>query len=135
MLDFAKPIQFEPAAASLNDICRAAAEAADDPDPTAHLDLDDTIPPTLLDAERLRTALVNILTNASHAVWAVPPKASAILDSGVRLTTRRAGTGLGLPIARNIIDGMGGSIAISSWPGDGTQIRIELPLVLSEAPS
>jgi len=41
-------------------------------------------------------------------------------------TTRRAGTGLGLPIAKNIIDGLGGSISVASTPGAGTSIRIEI---------
>ena len=41
-------------------------------------------------------------------------------------TTRRAGTGLGLPIAKNIIDGLGGTITVASTPGTGTSIRIEL---------
>lgn len=44
-------------------------------------------------------------------------------------TTRRAGTGLGLPISKNIVEGLGGSIAISSEPLAGTEIRIDLPLV------
>jgi len=47
-------------------------------------------------------------------------------------TTRRAGTGLGLPIAKNIIDGLGGSLSIDSWPDAGTEIRIEIPLVSVE---
>lgn len=41
-------------------------------------------------------------------------------------TTRRAGTGLGLPIAKNIVEGLGGTISVSSTPGSGTNIRIEL---------
>ncbi len=41
-------------------------------------------------------------------------------------TTRRAGTGLGLPIAKNIIDGLGGTLTVASTPGTGTSIRIEL---------
>jgi signal transduction histidine kinase len=43
-------------------------------------------------------------------------------------TTKRGGTGLGLPIARNIVEGLGGVISITSQPGLGTEIRIELPL-------
>ena len=43
-------------------------------------------------------------------------------------TTRRAGTGLGLPIAKNIIDGLGGTLSISSRRGEGTEIRIDLKL-------
>ena len=47
-------------------------------------------------------------------------------------TTRRAGTGLGLPIAKNIIDGLGGSLSVDSQPEAGTEIRIEIPLAAAE---
>ena len=43
-------------------------------------------------------------------------------------TTKRGGTGLGLPIAKNIIEGLGGTIAVSSARGRGTEIHLELPL-------
>ena len=43
-------------------------------------------------------------------------------------TTRRKGTGLGLPIAKNIIEGLGGAITVTSRIGEGTQIRLDLPL-------
>ena len=49
-------------------------------------------------------------------------------------TTRRAGTGLGLPIAKNIIEGLGGTITASSRVGAGTEIRIDLPLTAPENP-
>jgi signal transduction histidine kinase len=42
-------------------------------------------------------------------------------------TTRRTGTGLGLAISRNIIEGLGGTIGVSSRSGEGTHVRIELP--------
>jgi signal transduction histidine kinase len=42
-------------------------------------------------------------------------------------TTRRAGTGLGLPISKNIIEGLGGTVAVSSRRGEGTEIRVDLP--------
>ena len=42
-------------------------------------------------------------------------------------TTRRGGTGLGLPIAKNIIEGLGGTIDVSTAPGRGTAIQIHLP--------
>jgi len=42
-------------------------------------------------------------------------------------TTKRAGTGLGLPIAKNIVEGLGGTIAVSSAPGLGTEFLIDLP--------
>jgi signal transduction histidine kinase len=42
-------------------------------------------------------------------------------------TTKRGGTGLGLPIAKNVIEGLGGTIVVASIP-QGTEVRIELPL-------
>ena len=42
-------------------------------------------------------------------------------------TTRRGGTGLGLAIARNIVDGLGGTIAVSGGTPSGTDVRITLP--------
>ena len=42
-------------------------------------------------------------------------------------TTRRAGTGLGLPISKNIVEGLGGTLTVSSRRGEGTEIRIDLP--------
>jgi signal transduction histidine kinase len=43
-------------------------------------------------------------------------------------TTRRSGTGLGLPIAKNIVEGLGGTIAVTSRIADGTDVRIDLPV-------
>jgi two-component system sensor histidine kinase HydH len=43
-------------------------------------------------------------------------------------TTKQRGTGLGLPIAKNIIEGLGGAITIESRPGRGTDMRIDLPI-------
>jgi len=165
VLDFAKPVRFDLAEASLNEVCHdsaAAAWAGEVPQGLA-LDLDPSLPPTLTDAERLRTALINILGNARHAVEAsvngTAAQATAgphvvvktarageravitISDDGVGIgdedlvhifdpyfTTRRAGTGLGLPIAKNIIEGLGGSIVVRSQRDIGTDVRIDLPL-------
>jgi two-component system sensor histidine kinase HydH len=168
VLDFAKPIRYDLSETRINALCRASAAAAEAGERPAliDLDLDPSDPAVLTDAERLRTALVNILTNARHAVERaaqVAPAGGVVLasepviriatrvengrlsitvsDRGVGIaaddlahifdpyfTTRRAGTGLGLPIARNIVEGLGGSIHVSSRTGDGTEIRIELPL-------
>jgi signal transduction histidine kinase len=171
VLDFARPIRFELAETNINDVCRASAAAAwtGSSDSSVSLDLDAHMPLVATDAERLRTALVNILTNARHAVLAVPradtgtdgPSVSAghsqdvllrtragggrvriaIRDYGVGIspedlthifdpyfTTRRAGTGLGLPIAKNIIEGLGGVLTVSSRRGEGTEVQIDLPL-------
>jgi len=168
VLDFAKPIRFDFAEASINDVCRAsvaAAWAGDAPD-NVRLELEPSIPPFVTDAERLRTVLVNILVNARHAVQAVAaegPRGGAVVldDPGVVLrterhesrvvisitdrgvgispddlthvfdpyyTTRRSGTGLGLPIAKNIVEGLGGTISVTSRPAAGTDVRIDLPV-------
>ena len=171
VLDFARPIRFQLAEADVNQICRASVEAAwtGDRHSMVSLDLDSSIPVVVTDAERLRTALVNVLTNARHAVQpaaraetgtggratvAVADAPAVVLQtragagsvsitiqdrgSGITpedmahifdpyFTTRRAGTGLGLPIAKNIIEGLGGTLAVSSRVGEGTVIRIDLP--------
>ncbi len=42
-------------------------------------------------------------------------------------TTRRTGSGLGLAIARNVVEGLGGTIAVHSEVDRGTVVRIDLP--------
>jgi signal transduction histidine kinase len=160
-LDFARPIKFDLAAADLNALCEDAVGAAS-PEPSAppiRLDLDRSLPPVTTDAERVRVALVNILTNARHAVEAGGPGGRPgritlttrrtrdhrvsirVRDQGVGIppedlprifdpffTTRRTGTGLGLAISRNIVEGLGGTIAVSSAAGRGTDVDIELPM-------
>jgi signal transduction histidine kinase len=44
-------------------------------------------------------------------------------------TTKKGGTGLGLPTTRRIIEEHGGHITVQSEPGKGTSFRVELPLV------
>ena len=46
-------------------------------------------------------------------------------------TTRSKGTGLGLPIARQIADAHGGSLEIHSAAGRGTEVRVTLPLAVA----
>ena len=174
VLDFARPIRFDLADAQVNDICRASATAAwaGEAGPAVEFDFDAALPRIVTDAERVRTALVNILANARHAARTEPVPARApsthatrhalaiaepaivvrtrrqdrtvritIQDQGTGITsedmahifdpyftTRRTGTGLGLPIAKNIIDGLGGALSVSSQPGVGTEITIDLPL-------
>jgi signal transduction histidine kinase len=43
-------------------------------------------------------------------------------------TTKKGGTGLGLPTTRRIIEEHNGHITVESHPGQGTSFRVELPL-------
>jgi signal transduction histidine kinase len=168
VLDFARPIQFELGPVDLNRLCQTAAADATvgSPGREVRLTLDPAVPPVTTDGERLHGVLVNVLTNARHALEArgttgPPPgppgeadlelatQRSAngrvlvvVRDRGVGIpaenlarvwepyfTTRRGGTGLGLAIVRNVIEGLGGTIAIESQPAGGTSVRIELPEV------
>lgn len=44
------------------------------------------------------------------------------------------GTGLGLPIARWVVEQHGGSIELASRPGEGTEARVRLPIPLASSP-
>jgi two-component system sensor histidine kinase HydH len=164
VLDFARPVRFDLAPVDLNALCAecAAATTAGDHVPPVHLTADPSLPRVITDADRLRTALVNVLVNAQQAVLAHadghdaagPPAgvqlrtgrtasgqiAIVVSDRGGGIvaedlsrmfdpyyTTRRTGTGLGLPIAKNIVEGLGGTIVVETRPGVGTEMRIELP--------
>jgi signal transduction histidine kinase len=72
-----------------------------------------------------------LLTVRDRGTGIAPEDMAHIFDP--YFTTRRAGTGLGLPISRNIIEGLGGTLGISSRPGEGTEISIELPVTAPEA--
>lgn len=106
------------------------------------------------DPNLLSQVLVNLLTNAFQAT---PPKGSISLSaapfpqgdgvalmvsdtgSGIRaedlprvfepfFTTKEGGTGLGLPIVRQIVTQHGGSVRIHSEPGKGTRVVVLLPV-------
>jgi len=134
----------------------AACQAAE-PDPPVTLRLEEAADAIRTDADRLRAVLVNLIANAREAVRAAERPSGEgtvtvgthrasdavmieVVDTGAGIepgvasqvfepyfTTRRTGTGLGLAIARNIVEGLGGTIALSSRPGEGTTVRITLP--------
>jgi signal transduction histidine kinase len=165
VLDLARPIHVERAPTDLNAVCAGAAQAAmsAESEPRIVLHLDPGLPTVTTDGERFRTALVNILANARQAVTdrgaGGPPVelrtaveggrvAVVIQDRGTGIqardlpnvfdpyfTTRRTGTGLGLAISKNIVEALGGAISVTSRPGEGTTVHIDLPGPADEAPS
>ncbi len=44
-------------------------------------------------------------------------------------STKSFGTGLGLPTVRQVVEQHGGTVALTSAPGAGTQVEIRLPRV------
>jgi CheY-like chemotaxis protein len=59
----------------------------------------------------------------------MPPEIQArIFEPFFTTKSPEVGTGLGLPLCQGIIEGHGGTIGLSSIPGQGTTFRVELPV-------
>ena len=163
VLDFARPIKFDLEPVDVNALCEDAVRAAGTEAPAmpVTLDLDRSLPPVVTDGERLRLALVNILTNARHAVlaharrgssanaghpcrdhprrrvdgwrsrsairaWALPRKTSGA--SSIRISPPGAPEPGSAWRFRGISSkDLAERSAYRAAPGQGTEVRIELP--------
>ena len=116
------------------------------------------LPTVLLDREAFHGALLNLLLNAEQAMpeggqlvvrtyGTANGVALDLIDTGCGMdeatrakifetffSTKRGGSGLGLPTTRKIIEGHGGQITLQSEPGRGTQVTLKLP-VLARLPA
>ena len=115
---------------------------------------DANCPESLLDARELRKAFLNLLLNGLESlreggrltvttVYAPDPRTMTIVieDSGhgmseetlsrifdLFFTTKPQGTGLGMALARSVIDLHGGELTVHSALGKGTRVTIRLPI-------
>ena len=123
------------------------------------IDTDGSTLPVLVDPGQLESAILNLCLNAGQAIegagritLSVRREADRALievaDTGVGMSpdvlahamepffTARAdgtGTGLGLAMVYGFIHQSGGDIAITSSPGEGTSVRLTLPLLADRA--
>ena len=65
-----------------------------------------------------------------HGIGIEPEKVSRIFERFERAVSSRSygGLGLGLYIARQIVEAHGGQIAVASQPGEGSTFTIDLPI-------
>jgi len=154
LLMLAKPWSPELQQCSVNDVVHRAIEGAKLQDTFHRVTFEyqevDLIT-TNLDPYLMGQVLWNLFRNAAHAMpdggtircaVATTPQSvritvadtgagmsSEVMDKVFRpfYTTKTRGTGLGLPVARQIIEAHGGSIIIQSAPGKGAKITIDLP--------
>ncbi|MCE5267381.1 MAG: two-component sensor histidine kinase [Planctomycetaceae bacterium] len=111
------------------------------------------LPTVLLDGEAFHGALLNLMLNAEQAMphggqlvvrtYGTPNGVALdLIDTGCGMdeetrakvfeafySTKRGGSGLGLPTTRRIIEGHGGQITLQSEPNRGTQVTIALPVL------
>jgi two-component system, NtrC family, sensor histidine kinase HydH len=110
------------------------------------------LPTVLLDREAFHGALLNLVLNAQQAMplggqlvvrtYGTPDGVALdLIDTGCGMdeqtrgrvfnaffSTKRGGSGLGLPTAQKIIEGHGGQILLQSEVGRGTQVTLKLPM-------
>src|SRR5439155_9693789 len=119
-------------------------------------DVDKDHPAVPLDPDGMHQVLMNLLSNALDAVepekglirvvgrYEGDAKSSVIevIDNGVGIaptmmkhmfelfhsTKGNRGTGLGLAVAKKIVDEHEGSITVKSTPGEGTSFTVRLPV-------
>jgi two-component system, NtrC family, sensor histidine kinase HydH len=156
MLDFSRPLDLnrtEVNICAMIEECLAVVEVnAKERKVSLQTLVDDNIPEVLVDAVRMRQALINLLTNAVQASVegdgvtlqchrTGKELSFEVIDCGCGIpaenrdaifspffTTKKEGTGLGLPIVKKIVDAHGGLLEIVDNPCRGLTFRMTIPI-------
>ncbi len=155
VLDFAKPIKLSSKEEDIRKIIHCVHEScetkADEKGIILSFDMPSNITNAVIDGFHMERVLINLINNAIDAsangqsviISAKVEKDCIVIrikDGGSGMdretlenifipfyTKKSSGTGLGMAIAKKIIEEHGGKIRIESQPGLGTEVMIELP--------
>jgi signal transduction histidine kinase len=114
--------------------------------------LDATLPPVYADPHQLQQVVINLVLNAQRALDGAAGRlevrtrrrgrwvALEVADTGPGIASedlsriflpffsKSGGTGLGLPLARQIVHRHGGTIEVESTPGQGATFCVQIPI-------
>ena len=153
VLESARPASFRLEEVDINELCADCLSAvADSPRVRTETSWDQRLEHASVDPARLKQVLLNVLLNAQEAmsgegtlriktrrangdyIISVSDTGNGISEEDLPnvfepfFTQKANGTGLGLSVARNIVDGLGGRISVHSTLGQGTDVELHLPL-------
>lgn len=158
LLDFARDKPPVRRNVSLNDVVQAALSSIAVPENVEVVrQLDGALPTILADPDQLTQVFGNIVLNAVQAmaeggrltVKSEAPSqecvAVSFADTGVGIaeenlaklfeplfTTKAKGIGLGLPVAKDLVEGLGCALDVQSEPGKGSTFTVKLPVGMGE---
>ncbi len=122
------------------------------PELNIELDLDPSMPEMNLDVEQMRRVIINLIENGKDAAGdgatldirthlTNETARLVVIDSGPGVpeadrerifqpyvSTKETGMGLGLAVARTIVENHGGSVTVTDGPGVGAHFEISLPV-------
>jgi two-component system, NtrC family, sensor histidine kinase HydH len=155
VLDFSKPVQLTLKQEDVREVIAKASQLCSEKAKGGGVNLSTEVPTdpiyAELDSFHMERALINLVSNAIEASGRGQSitvnieagnhnLAVTVIDQGPGMdretleniftpfyTKKREGTGLGLPIAKKVVEAHQGKIYVFSKPGQGTEVRIELP--------
>ncbi len=156
LLDLVRPQPLHPMPTDLNQLVREtmllARDDASDPRIAFVLELEDNLPRIEVDRGQIKQVLLNIIVNGIQAITgtgeihvrthakSAEEVSLSIADNGCGIpenirerifdpffSTKPTGTGLGMAIARRIVDSHQGTIEIDSSEGSGTTVTLLFP--------